>query len=440
MRRRSSGDPLERKIEIALDLGGFVGNSFSFVSDLEEVANRIAPLIRSDPKRAISLYETFLGGAFEKIETVHDSGGIFGDFVGELFCNWVRARQASGADADETVGLILAKMDADDYALTDQIEGQLAKALDKEGRASLDRHVTKRFEDAAAAERAGTSNRNESRQWADVLRALYLHQRAVTKYIALCERAEISPDDCEAIAKMLRARRRTDEALRWIDRGIALQRERGRGSAGSLQELKRAILAKSGRRDDALQSAWSELEDDPNRFTYESLMRYVPKRETKAWHEKAMRAAEKGDLAAAIELFLATYEIDRLLKKLRAARDAELEGLSHYIAEPPAKKLEKMFPDIAARLYRAMGMRIVKAKKSRIYDAALRHFEKARECYRRAGLDEIWDALAAQVRQEHHRKYTFIAGFERIAGGTREQEESFGQRARKRWSSGRGAR
>jgi hypothetical protein len=51
-----------------------------------------------------------------------------------------------------------------------------------------------------------------------------------------------------------------------------------------LQEMKRALLAKLGRPEDALQSAWSEFKAYPSTFTYKELMRYVPAEEKMAWH------------------------------------------------------------------------------------------------------------------------------------------------------------
>jgi hypothetical protein len=59
MTRRPRGrvDPLEHEIERALSPGEFIpdGACFSFVSDLDQVAGRIAELIRSD-RPAPSLY------------------------------------------------------------------------------------------------------------------------------------------------------------------------------------------------------------------------------------------------------------------------------------------------------------------------------------------------------------------------------------------------
>jgi hypothetical protein len=59
--------------------------------------------------------------------------------------------------------------------------------------------------------------------------------------------------------------------------------------------------------------------------------------------------------------------------------------------------LEKGHPDLAARLWRAPGMRIANAKKSKYYDAALSNFERARDCYQRAGLAVEWEQIVRRV-------------------------------------------
>ncbi len=165
-------------------------------------------------------------------------------------------------------------------------------------------------------------------------------------------------------------------------------------------------------------------------------MRFVPKAEREAWHGKAMDAAERADLGSLIELWLEKKEIERLVERLRKASDAELEALSHYATEPAAKRLAMSHPDVAARAYRAMGMRILNAKKSKYYDAALSNFENAKRCYERSGLGREWDAVVAAVRRAHHRKVGFMGDFERlVAGNGPSQEPSFLDRARSRWSS-----
>jgi hypothetical protein len=71
---RSKTDPIEREIELALNPGAFIPDraAFSFVSDLDEVAAKIAKLIASDPARAATLYEAFLAAWYLKIEELDD--------------------------------------------------------------------------------------------------------------------------------------------------------------------------------------------------------------------------------------------------------------------------------------------------------------------------------------------------------------------------------
>jgi hypothetical protein len=199
--------------------------------------------------------------------------------------------------------------------------------------------------------------------------------------------------------------------------------------------MRRCLLVKLRRGGEALDSAWAESKAHPSTFTYKELIRYVPKAERGAWHEKAMVASEQGDLASLIDLWLGTKEIDRLVARLDCATDLQLEKLSHSVTEPAAERLAKTHPGAAAKVFRALCMRIIDAGKSKYYDAALSNLEKAKSCYRSAGLDVQWQALAAEIRREHFRKSALMPGFERIdrdAGP--EKEPSFLDRARGRWA------
>jgi uncharacterized Zn finger protein len=201
--------------------------------------------------------------------------------------------------------------------------------------------------------------------------------------------------------------------------------------------MKRALQAKLGRAGDALESAWVEFQEHPSKFTYKELMRYVPTKQRKAWHEKAMEASEKGDLSSQIELWLERKEINRLVARVHKATDEELEHLSNHETEPLARKLERSYPDIAARVHRALGMRIVNAGKSKYYAAALDNLEHAKKCYARAGLEANWEALVADVRERHFRKKGFMAGFEQIVSDAAKRvEPTFLERARRRWPRG----
>ena len=107
---------------------------------------------------------------------------------------------------------------------------------------------------------------------------------------------------------------------------------------------------------------------------------------------------------------------------------------SHYLTEPVAEVLEKEYPIVAAGLRVALGLRIVEAKKSRYYWAALRHLQRGRDLLLTAGRDAAWKDLVEEVRASHGAKYSFLPGFERlVAGGRLVGGPSFLERARASW-------
>lgn len=433
-------DRLEGDIEVAFDPGNFVGDRdcFSFVSDLEVVEEEVAKLVETDPGRAAALYEAFLAGCYEKADELDDSSGSFGMFVGGLFCGWTRARQAAGASPEETAGCLLGWMADDPYGFCFGLESDLAAVLDGAGLAALVKQVRERF-DAHGSRGEEASRRGEDyarRRWAELLRALHFAQKDVGAYVALAEETALSAQDCHAVATMFRARRKPEEALRWVERGIEIQATAPRDSLAGrdLADLRRELLRRLGRGQDALESAWAEYHEHPSVNSYRNLMKFVTKPERAAWHEKAIEAATGTDLYYLIGLLLETKEIERLAELVARSDDDALEQVSHYVLEPAARKLEKTEVAVAARLWRAMGTRIVKAGKSKYYEAALRNFERAKRCYVKAGLEADWAAAVSQVRAEHHRKYGFMPGFEQLVKGSGPgQEPPFLERAKARW-------
>jgi hypothetical protein len=441
-KKGSRRDPIEQAMELALRLGDFIGYdaSWEFVSGLEEVERDIAELLSAEPERAVDLYETFVAGCYEKAEEIDDSSGSFGMFVEDLFRGWIGARQAAGSDAEETARMLLGWMDNDDYGFCYQLEREAAKVLTKKGLSALASQVRARYDaaDPAKARGDGGSSGYRRRYWGQALKTLYAAQRNVDAYVSLCEETELVPPDCEILAGIIQSRRKPDQALAWVERGLELQKHMpgGQGASYKLADMKRALLTKLGRGSEAFASAWSEFEKYPSRLAYDQLMKYAPKAERAAWHDKAMDASAQADLNSIIDLWLSTMETERLVERLRAASNEGLESLSHYITEPAGKKLSRSHPDIAAKVYRALGMRILNAKKSRYYDAALSSFEKAKRCYRKAGLDPEWDELAGEIRRNHGRKSSFMPGFERLVQGKKpDATPSFRDRAQRRKTS-----
>jgi hypothetical protein len=69
-------DPLLSVLEGALDLGEFISyhRSWDFVQGLEDVKHKIDALVKDgQAERAVSLYEIFLSGCYEKADEIDDS-------------------------------------------------------------------------------------------------------------------------------------------------------------------------------------------------------------------------------------------------------------------------------------------------------------------------------------------------------------------------------
>src|SRR5947209_1069935 len=389
-RKARRRDPMDRTIEAALQPGRFVPWSAcsSFVSGLSLVEEEIGKLIASEPSRAAGLYETFIAGCNKKADEIDDSNGELGAFAGGLFCGWIKARQADGNDPDETARLLLAWMDDDPYGFCHGLEREAGSVLDRAGLEAFEREVRARCN--APSGKSESDRDYARRRWGQVLKTIYRERREIAKYIELIAKTGLTQADCEAIAAMFQAERKPKDALAWVERGLEVEK-RGtfESTAGHrLAATRRALLAKLGRSQDALASAWAAFQECPATFTYEELLRYVPKIERAAWHEKAMEAAGEADLDSLIELWLSTKEIGRLIKRLDGASDAQLESLSHYTTGPAARRLARTHPAAAAKVFRAMGMRIINGSKSKYYDEALSNFKEARRCYEKAGLGE----------------------------------------------------
>jgi len=424
-------DPLESEIEIAFSPGAFIRDRScsQFVEGLQEVAARIDVFLTTDAARAAGLFEIFLAGYREKAEELDDSSGEFNQFSKDLICRWVKARQMSDADAGETATTLLAWMDDDPCAFCYEIERQLAEALNEPGLTAFERLIRARLDATPAIEEY------DRRRWADVLRDVYVAQGNPAAYQSLAEQIGTTPRDCLALATMFVSRSR-GLALGWVERGIELERNTAIGSEAGygLGRLRRELLVKLGRRDEAIEAAWAEYREGPSKCHFDDLMEVTPKEQRAAWQQKALDAASGADLDSAMELFTETRETERLASLVSGATDLALENVSHHITEPAARRLDKSHPKQAARLWRAQAMRIVDAGKSKYYDAAVENLDRARRCYLRAGLGADWEATVREVRANHHRKTGFMPAFERVAKGEDCREPpSFLERAKDRW-------
>lgn len=253
-------DPLENAIEAALSPGRFISYNaaWSFVEDVQGVADDISKIIRKEPERAARLYEIFIAACHEKADEIDDSSGNFGMLVEVLFQGWIKALQDANFDPDETATSLISWMEDDPYGFCHDLERGVVKVLDKKGLAIFIQQIRAKFESAPTqGDEEKRFSGYERRRWGGVLKTLLAAQRNVDAYIALCDQAGLEAKDCIAIAKIYKSRRRPEDAIAWVERGLKISRADSRASYAEheLGELKRVMLARLGRTEDALQSA-----------------------------------------------------------------------------------------------------------------------------------------------------------------------------------------
>jgi len=442
MSKKLKEDPLIGEIGSELVPGQFFRRDevSDLVTNLDRMGEKLETLVKAgEAARAVRLYEIMLSGVYAKIEEADDECDLSMLFH-RLACGWIRARQAAGLPGEETIRQLLNWMKNDHYGFCFEIEKEVIKALDRKGRQLFIGHFQQLVEKALPAPANGSPKaifdyENDVRLPAISLKEIYQSLGDAPAYAALCGQLGFSPRDCEQMAEMESAKKHWAAALEWVEKGIALEPARNwhNESSYSLKGLKPEILRHLGRKGDALALAWSEFQENPGEFTYGNLMRYAPGSDKAAWHERAMAAAAGASLGKFISLCVKTKEWERLSQRVHSAKPVELEALSHYCTEPAAKALAKKDPLAAAKLYRALALRILSAGKSKYYDAALDHFEKARNLYCGAGQIPDWEALAGTVRTAHSRKRGFLAAFEQIASGKSQRPPSFAEKAQDQW-------
>jgi uncharacterized Zn finger protein len=443
-KKRKKSDPLISVLESALDLGEFVSynRSWDFMKDLEDVKHKIDALVKDgQAERAVSLYKLFLSGCYEKADEIDDSSGNLGMFFEDLFCAWINARQKAKYDSEETVQNILRWMDNDDYGFCYNIERNVVKALNKKSVQLFEAAIKSRFEKTFASVDESKCKRIsdypiEVRENISKLKVIYAESKNTNAYLALCEKTGTSPTDCENIANIFRMKRKYQDALSWIDKGLKLEEKGNWGNQSSfgLTGLKQDLLNKLGCKEDALDLAWAEYKKHPSNLSYEKLMEFVDKKDVKRWHQKALGKAQNVSLSGFIEICTKTKEWDKLAEHISSIDTQLLEELSHYTTQRAAKGLAKKHNLAAAIIYSALGMRIIKKGKSKYYHYALEHFRKACKLYEKSGRNQLWIDLVERVRKDHSRKYSFIGDFEEIVDRRpQKRPESFETRALKRW-------
>ncbi|MGM0366594.1 MAG: DUF6880 family protein [Actinomycetota bacterium] len=449
MKNRNSQD-FVKQIEDALELDTFIPYSrvWVFVKNLQKVEDKIYTLIENgQAEQAVYLYEIFLAGCYGKADEIDDSSGDLGMFFEQLFCGWIEARQEANYDPKQTVNQVLKWMENDDYGFCYDIEKSVVEVFGSNELEIFESIIKSRFDEAYGSTKGKEVIEayhfpHPVRKNSEILKIIYREKNDTSSYLSLCEKIGITPEDCEQIALLHKSNNYFQEALSWVDKGLQLEQKRNwqYGSSFCLERLKRQLSSLLGNNDYAIKSAWAEYKKYPSVYSYDELMEYVGKKDSGFWHKKAIEVAKKAPLDSAIEILVQKKELGILCQRILTAKDEELEDISHYKTEEAAKALCHKNALAAAKVYCALGMRILKAGKSKYYDVALEHFLKVKTIYIKNNAKQKWSSVVSGIREKHGRKYSFMPFFEELVSGKYPPvKQTFAQMAKKKWDKQTGS-
>lgn len=219
--KRKQVDPIEKAIEAALSPGRFIpyNAAWSFLEDVQGVADDIGKIIRKEPARAARLYEIFIAACHEKADEIDDSSGNFGMLVEELFQSWIKARQGANLDPDETAISLISWMEDDPYGFCHDLERGVVKVLDKKGVAAFIQQFRAKLESAPTRDdEEKRFSDSERRRWDGVLKtllaALDVRLKAETLWLNLNQMAGLFERDKSVISRHLRNIYKTGELSR----------------------------------------------------------------------------------------------------------------------------------------------------------------------------------------------------------------------------------
>ena len=152
-------DPLVAEIRHELMPGRLVrwDEVSRLVDNLDRVHEKLEMLVKAgEAERAARLYEIFLSGVYAKIEEADDECDLANLFH-RLVCGWIQARQTAGQSAAETVGQILNWIKNDNYGFCNDIERDVVKVLDEQGKLLFIGHFRETVEKVMPEPAAGPS-------------------------------------------------------------------------------------------------------------------------------------------------------------------------------------------------------------------------------------------------------------------------------------------
>lgn len=429
-----------KKIERVLRFDRYIKYDMAheFIEGLEDVHSEIMKIESDNPEDKANLIEAFIVGGLEKTGEIDDSGAHLAMFIDGLFQSLIVALRETNIPKEEALKRVLAWSNRDDCGYCDNVEEEMLRVLNEQEvmayRNMIEGNILRELEEANKDNNESISGNNPfssnnkkvnrcHSQQAAILKELYKKQNDENAYIKLCDNSIWEISDYYEMALIYENQQQFAIAFDWLSKGMSgVAANPHHPCSSNMERMSRRLLLKLGRWQEAIEKAWEKFIEYPSVFKYQDLGECWPLDDDKdkesvkvEWYQKALAIIdENASLDNKIEFYLQFNEIELLTKFVANASDEQLGQIGHNRGEKMAVLLKDQYPLLAARVYRAQGMRIVENKKSKYYDKAAEYLYLAKQLYCQNGQAKEWDKIVNTILVEHKRKSGFMAEFNNV--------------------------
>lgn len=423
LREAAPADPkaLKEVVRRAFAVRGFVDyhGMRAFVARAEPIARLLRELTASGrAAQALELADYAMRRGLAAYERTDDSDGGFGELLHEIAVLHLDACRAA-RPAGEVPGAALYELQMlDQWDFFDIAD--YAPLLDKEGLAryrALVEEAWRKVPERAPGERREPDLRRLL--LSHLMEALARLDGDTDALVAVKRRDLSSPYAFLAIAEILAAAKRHDEALAWAERG---RKAFPKDPDPRLVAFLVGAYRRARRNGDATALAWDDFACRPSLDAYKLLRSACGAREWPAWRDKALarlrvetKKAERrvhywspGN-SLLVEILLHEGDGDAALAEARAG------GCTEALWMKLAQAREASHPAEAAEIYRARIDPIIARTNNAAYDEAAKLTARIRGLMKRAGKEKECGEWLDALRSRHKAKRNLMKRLEEVA-------------------------
>lgn len=376
-------------------------------SDLRDIVASVRRLVGGgQPEAALDLLQELAGLAWTRVGEVDDRDEALVGFVREALQIWVDGwSEIDGRDRQRLARELFGWLMEDGGTVTQGLVLEAKKALGPIGLDTLTGLLEPVYEERLknrplleAPEQSQTLVDPVVDRVRAALRETSEARGDLEEYLRYCDPSGAHGGDVLDAARRLEREGRLEEALLWVDRG----RRRARGTVRAEMEDRRiALLARLGRRREAIEAAWTSFVSEPGVHAYARLQRTVDEQERGAWRGRAIDHVEaSSDATAFVEICLAAHEAERLAHRLDATPGFVLSASTSSL-ERAVVMLDERNAWACARVHFHLATRWLAEGDARHYARVRHHLEQARRAHEADGSTEAWQEQIEQMRRAH---------------------------------------